>query len=372
MKLRHFFRLKPHCLACASEENGTFPLAINRVEVADSKGHENESIIEGVIRCSNLLCQCEYPIIDGIPFLLPNVRETLAASIGYIQARSDLCATTQSLLSDCCAPDSEFNVNRQYLSSYGWCHYGDLNPKNSDSNAGSTFQAFQVMDDCLNSCRPNNSICSDGGEVAIDLGCSVGRNSFAIASKTNKLTLGVDLNFSMLKMATRILRAGKVEYPLRRGGVVYDDIEFHVDFEHSDLVDFWACDATQLPFADDIFGRCNCMNTLDSVASPFALLQSIARVLSEDGQATLACPYDWSSSATAIESWIGGHSQRADHRGMSDAVIRNLLTSPNQGLSSLRLVSEQDNIPWVVRIHDRSQMHYSLHGIIIEKHGSKS
>lgn len=105
MKLRHFFRLKPHCLACASEENGTFPLAINRVEVADSKGHENESIIEGVIRCSNLLCQCEYPIIDGIPFLLPNVRETLAASIGYIQARSDLCATTQSLLSDCCAPD---------------------------------------------------------------------------------------------------------------------------------------------------------------------------------------------------------------------------------------------------------------------------
>ncbi len=371
MKLRHFFRLKPYCLACASEPNGTFPLEINRAEVVDAKGRENESIIEGIVRCTNLLCQCEYPIIDGIPFLLPNVRETLAANIGYIHARSDLSAATLSLLGDCCAPDAEFNVNRQYLSSYGWCHYGDLNPENNDPNAGSTLQAFLVMEEQLNRFLSDNSIKPDDDGVAIDLGCSVGRNSFEIASRTNRLTLGVDLNFSMLRMATQILRKGSVQYPQRKGGVVYDDIEFHVDFERADLVDFWACDATRLPFADETFSRCNCMNTLDSVTSPYALLQSIARILSVNGLATLACPYDWSSSVTAIESWIGGHSQRADHKGQSDEIMRQLLTSPDQGFPSIRLVTEKDNIPWVVRIHDRSQMHYSLHGVTIEKHGSE-
>ena len=325
------------------------------MESSHKRGKDDEAVIEGVLQCTNPLCQCEYPIIDGIPFLLPNIRSFIAANAGYILSRNDLSSTVRSLLGDCCSVDSEFNLNRHYLSSYGWCHYGDLNPENADPEAGSTFHASQILESHFNELRSTHKFESKTEGVIIDLGCSVGRNSFELAKSSNQMTLGVDVNVAMLRMARSILDEGNVKYPLRRGGVVYTDVQFDAEFENSEQVDFWACDATCLPFESDSFERCHCLNTLDSVSSPYELIQSVSRILSVNGVATIACPYDWSSSVTGIEAWIGGHSQRANHEGKSDEVMRRLFSPPYEIFPSLRLVSEKDDIPWVVRLHDRSK-----------------
>lgn len=328
------------------------PLAISQV-VRKSL----DDIQEGLLRCSNPACQYEYPIIDGIPFLLPNLPEFLAANAGTIQARTDLHALTNSVLGDCCGPDSDFNITRQHLSSYGWCHYADLDPENTDSEAGSTVQALR-------------SIHTDTPPVdgpIIDLGCSVGRGTFELAETSGQLTLGIDLNIAMLRMASRVLRSGRVRYPLRRVGVVYDDHDFEVRFSNTQNVDFWACDATMLPFADKTFAHCLSLNSLDSVPSPVGLLQSMASVTSIDAIAQIACPFDWSAAVTPIQSWLGGHSQRAEHAGLSDTVLKQILRESPELSRQWRIASEQDNLPWTVRLHDRSRMNYRLHALTLQR-----
>ena len=153
--------------------------------------------------------------------------------------------------------------------------------------------------------------------------------------------------------------------PRRRGGLVYDRREFDVSFPNIELVDFWACDALALPFSDQTFARAIGINVLDSVSSPHSLLASIAKVLISEGSAVLACPYDWTSAVTPVESWIGGHSQRNPNAGDSAPLLRGLLTDASSTASpcepTLHLVSELDGLPWAVRIHDRSSMLYRVH-----------
>jgi hypothetical protein len=36
-------------------------------------------------------------------------------------------------------------------------------------------------------------------------------------------------------------------------------------------------------------------------------------------------------------------------------------------VNSLRLVSEREDLPWHVRLHDRSTMSYKLHMVVAEK-----
>ena len=73
-------------------------------------------------------CMREYPIIDGIPVIVPDVRGHLAASILHVLWRDDLPEVIESLLGDCCGPGSAYDLSRQYLSTYSWGHYHDLDP----------------------------------------------------------------------------------------------------------------------------------------------------------------------------------------------------------------------------------------------------
>lgn len=328
------------------------------LNVSHSIRGSDEDILEGLLRCTNPACQYEYPIIDGVPYLLPHLPTFLAANIQAIQARTDLSDTILSVLGDCCGPGSAFDVERQQLSSYAWCHYGDLDPRNTDTDAGTTAAVLRSFAD-------DDFELPDG--PVIDLGCSVGRTTFELAQQTQRMTLGVDLNPAMLRIASRVLRTGQVRFPRRRVGLVYEQREFVTEFAESEKVDFWACDVTALPFVDQQFSRCLCLNTLDSVSSPVALLQSLARIISAEGIAQLACPYDWSSAVTPVEAWLGGHSQRADHQGLSHNILRQLLDQSADLAEKLKIVSERDNIPWTVRLHDRSRMTYNLHAVTLEK-----
>src|SRR5690606_9915028 len=126
------------------------------------------------------------------------------------------------------------------LSSYTWGHYGDLDPKESQrDDAGSVLGLLQAG---LALGAPI------GPGPVIDVGASVGRTTFELAKDRDDLVLGIDVNFAMLRVASRILRHGVVRYPRRRVGVVYDIREFAVDLPNRENVDFWACDGQALPF----------------------------------------------------------------------------------------------------------------------------
>ena len=68
-----------------------------------------------------------------------------------------------------------------------------------------------------------------------------------------------------------------------------------------------------------------------------------------------------------MQGWIGGHSQRADHGGRSESVLQQILSNRTELSQHLEIVQECQDIPWTVRVHDRSRMVYRLHGVVLQR-----
>ncbi len=355
MKRRHFEVLRPVCPVCRSEGEGA---ALRLAQVEREKGEE---VIEGALHCSNPNCLREYPVIDGIPFIVAHIRRYVGENILALCSRRDLSGFTETMLGDCCGPGSAFEQTRQQLSSYAWDHYGDLDPQEraEGPRPGSIRKSLEA----------GLALAGPSRGPIIDLGCSVGRGTFALAERSGDLVLGVDLNAAMLRLATEVLRTSRVRYARRRAGLVYERREFKAQFAGMDNVDFWACDATALPFPPGTFALAVNLNVLDCVQGPRELLVSLGQVLKPGGRAVLTCPYDWSPTATPLEAWLGGHSQRSPAAGSCEAMLKALLT-PNShpaSINTLKFTAEQDDLPWHVRLHDRSVVSYKLHMVVAER-----
>ncbi|HSG38943.1 MAG TPA: methyltransferase domain-containing protein [Thermoanaerobaculia bacterium] len=353
MRRRHLEALRPLCPVCRAGGNGEVPLSLANVFKEDD-GH----VVEGLLRCPTPACQREYPILDGLPLLLADLRGYVAGAIDQINAREDFDAVTESLLGDCCGPGSSFDATRQHLSTYAWDHYADLDPEEGSSDAGSVLRVLTRGLDLAGEIPP--------GPI-LDLGCAVGRSSFGLAGG-DRLVLGIDLGYAMLRMASGVLRQARARYPRRRVGIVYDRRDFPVSFPHAETVDFWLCDATDLPFPEGTFAAVVGLNILDCVADPHGLLASLPRLLKAGGKAILSTPYDWSPRATPLGAWIGGHSQRGGHGGASEPVLRALLTpgAHPASIERLRIVAEEASLPWRVRMHERSSVEYRVDLVVVE------
>ena len=309
---------------------------------------EGEHILQGMIRCPRLECQREYPILDGVPYLLAQIRDQLGAQSLGVLLRDDLHPVIESIVGDCCGPGSAYDSVRRHLSHYAVDHWGEFDP---DPWPG-VGAIGRLMDVVFETQAPRR------GGRAVDLGCSVGRSTFELAARTDGLVLGIDLNLSMLRLAAQALRTGQVSYPRRRVGMVFDRRTHPVQVADPERVDFWAADAMALPLVDDIADNVLSLNLLDCVPNPGAHLQSIGTLLNPEGVAWLATPYDWSTGATQVQGWIGGHSQRGDDAGSPVARIRQMLTP---AVTGLELVAERDEVPWEVHSYRRSRTLYSCH-----------
>jgi SAM-dependent methyltransferase/uncharacterized protein YbaR (Trm112 family) len=365
VKSSHFDALRPICPVCrAGGASAASPLVLAAVPGEDD-------VIEGMLHCSNTACRREYPIIDGIPLLVADLRTFVRDQLPAILARDDLSEATETLLGDCCGPGSTFDATRQQLSSYAWDHYAAGDPDEPESREPGCLSDQAAT----GGVRPGSAdrLLRQGIEMigarpagpVLELGCSVGGCIGTLEEATGELVLGVDLNYAMLRTAADVLRGRSVRYPRRRVGLVYDRREFAT--RRPKRADVWACDAEDMPLADASVSLVACLNLLDSVRSPLALLASIRRLLVPGGFAILGCPYDWTASVTAPEQWIGGHSQRGPGRGASDATLRDLLTpgAHPASLDGLDLYAERDDALWHVRLHQRSTIVYRVHLLVV-------
>ncbi len=352
MKLNHFEKLKPVCPRCLRDRNLQIAL-----EIGSAIRQKSDSICEGILLCPQSDCLMEYPIINGLPIIVADLRAYVTQHILPILQRGDLSADIESLLGDCCGPNSAFDTQRQHLSIYAQNHYGDMDPEADNDSAAQEESVLNLLDKGLELAGERTP-----GPI-VDTGCSVGRSTFALAEKSNDLVLGIDMSFSMIKVAAKILNEGVASYPRRRVGMVYDQREFPLEFAGSEKVDFWICDATALPFADDRFSFAASLNILDCLHLPYDHLKTLARVLVPGGKTVIATPYDWSAAATPVESWIGGHSQRSANKGSSEAMLRSLFAGgghPN-AIQDLHKIGEIERLPWTAKLHDRSVVHYQVH-----------
>ncbi|MCA9263914.1 MAG: methyltransferase domain-containing protein, partial [Planctomycetales bacterium] len=330
------------------------------LDISEIDLRTHDSIVEGSLQCPDRLCRREFPIIDGIPLLILDIRDYVANHVQAICGRSDLSPRTESVLGDCCGPGSMYDTLRTHLSSYAWDHYGDLAPSGEPSGIrpGGVVTALTDAIQAAGQLPPG---------PWVDLGCSVGRSTFELAERTEETILGIDLNFSMLRMAMRVLSRGEVRYPLRQVGVVYERQQYDVEFPGADRVDFWAADVGALPFRSGTFANAVGLNVLDCLPSPYAFLQSMPQVIAEGGKILLTTPFDWSPTATPLEGWIGGHSQRGDDAGRSESTIQRLFAEDGElHAAGLRVDEHGEGPRWHVRLHARSTMLYQNYRLILQ------
>ena len=353
MRRRHFEAFAPLCPVCVRAGRAPRPLVLAYV------GEETEGdVIAGILHCADPACRHEYPVIEGIPLIVPELRRLLAERGVEVLVNAALDPALESLIGDAIGPDSWFDAMRQVLSTYAWDGWADLDPQEAPS-PGSPIPGAARR--CL------ARLLELAGPVAaqrvLDLGCGAGRTSFDLAdAHPDALVLGIDMHLGLLRMARRAA-GGEVSYPRRRIGLVYDRRQFPVTMPHAARVDFWACDAAALPFAPGCADLAAALNLLDCVPEPLALLRSIAGAVRPGGRLVLATPYDWSTRATPPETWIGGHSQRGPNAGAGEPFLRSLLTpgGHEQAIAGVAVQAEQPDWPWQTRLHDRSAVQYRTH-----------
>lgn len=360
MKRTHFEALAPVCPACRAPGDAA-PLRVAAVEqvVEDADGWVD--LIEGMLECTRTACLREYPVLDGVPLLVADLSGLLRTSPLSFAMREDLSPRVLSALVDGAGPDSELERLLRFLSHYAADHYGDLDPAPCPGTAQSS-PIVGLVDAALAAAGGAPARAGGGPPLIADLGCGVGRGSFRLAAQTGGLVVGIDLNLSMLQLASRALRRGVARYPVRRVGMAYTWRAHAVDLPGADRVDFWMADAHALPFADARFDLLTSLNLIDCLGDPATHLGELDRLLAAGGRLALATPYDWSANATAAAGWIGGHSQRAADGGAAEPRARALFGGPQ--MPRLRLVAEVHSLPWQLRVHDRSTMHYQTHLLV--------
>lgn len=360
MRPGHFTSLRPLCPACRRDRGQDRPLVLATVAAATA-----DRIVEGTLTCPDDACRAEYPIIDGVPVLIAGLRRFIADNAVLLLARDDLGPEVEGAVGDALGPGSFFDAARQHRSSYAWDHYGDLDP---DEPAGP-----EVAEDkrpggvrrCLAAGLGHFPAPPSG--PALDLGCAVGRVGFDLAGRIDGPVLGLDVHVALLRVAQRVLAEGRVRYPRRRIGLVYDRRDFQVRLKGAERVDFWLADALDAPFADHTFGFIAALNLLDCVASPRDLLGAVARLLRPGGGAVVATPFDWSAATTPVEAWIGGHSQRGPGAGAAEPLLDLLLDGGHPlAVPGLRVRGRESAFPWRVRLHDRSSVDYQTLVLALE------
>ncbi|MED5373842.1 MAG: methyltransferase domain-containing protein [Myxococcota bacterium] len=334
----HLQALEPQCPRCL-QQGQAHPVALARVDLADA-----DRVLQGALGCP--ACGMEYPILDGIPILLPSLRDWVRGSLLHLVQRRDLSPALDSLIGDACGPGSAYDETRKTLATYAWDHWGHLlSTPDPHCPPGS----LAALLDTLLDHAPEPA---DG--PLLDLGCGPGASALRLSERfEERLVVGVDMNFSLLSLGARLLRGQEAEIPRRGQGLVtwWERAQLP---NAQDQVALWCCDVRALPFRGQSFGGVSSLNLLDSVDPPLQHLQELSRVLAIGGSAWMASPFDWASRATPYEQWLGGHSQRAPHQGDSRSVLIGLM---DRGVIPLEPTWEGQG-PWTLRNSASSQTRY--------------
>jgi len=345
------------CPACAAA-GFPAPLTLSHLEIGTT-----ESPYEGVYLCSNPACYREFPLVRGLPFLLPNVPEYTAQQHDAILERPDFPPALRSALGDALGPDHPAESRRKQLSTYTHAHYADLDPHNTiNPPPPGSFPA--VVQTLLGMAY---ELPKEG--YLLDAGCALGRGSFELATRfRDRHVFGVDYHAAMILAARDINTSGMVNYDRCEFGQVYTRVTYPLPPYDRHRTSFAAGDLLHPPLPPSSCAGILCANVIDSTPSPVALLKSLTSLLVPGGILWLTSPYEWTQRATPIAQWIGGHSQRANHQGNPHELLHSLLFSPtDKGGLGLTLLHNIDNIPWHLRLHQRGEMHYNLHAVIAKK-----
>ena len=339
-----------------------------QVEQAISDWDEDpQEILEGILRCGG--CGTTYPVVCGIPILMDELPQYLRRNyyfmVGCCRAQGNLSDEMQAallnyVLLDLKSGEEElFPTARRYtretqlgflteIGPYLCNHYDDLGSavKPSDPlyeflKAYSTRNPHAVLEDFA-------ARCSNGGQgLALDIGCHVGGLT-ALQAQRSRFVFGVDVSFENLLLASQILKGRPTK--LDRYRHYQEGKQYHwrrLNAPSCQNVEFVVATGGNLPFKASSVDTVLSCNVVDIVPQPMKLMDEKVRVLKKGGLLLLSDPYEF----------YGVMFKRLETRSRKSPLRIIKQRMANQ----IRIVQEQDHVPWVTQKYNRSYMIYYNH-----------
>ena len=157
--------------------------------------------------------------MDGLPLLVPDLQQLVNDQGWALWMRRDLNLDLQDVLLENSGTGSAGDVLRQQVSCYASDHFGD-----AADDCGKNTDGISSLLDCL-----IQKCCGELTGPLLDVGCSVGRSTFELASRLKTSVIGLDLNVAMLRMAHEIAVTGVARFLKRRNGTHYQPCEVPVE-----------------------------------------------------------------------------------------------------------------------------------------------
>ncbi|MEJ7600751.1 MAG: methyltransferase domain-containing protein [Kofleriaceae bacterium] len=282
-------------------------------------------------------CECgrRYPIVEGLPIVLPDPSAYFRTEVVSLVER-DLPTEVAALLVEHGPDDAPYARLLEHLSIYLDAHWGDRAEPAVELAAGPLLAKLAERS-------------TERVGTAVELGCSVGRMTATLAAGAEHV-VAIDLHFGALRRAKALLAGERVAYHRRIAGRHYAPaIATGTAVANVSLV---CGDALDPPLVPGVFDRVVALNLLDSVAKPRRLLQVIDALCAPDGELILACPYAWQSSVVHEDERLGGLDPAADLR----AILRE-----GDGLGGHYEIVDEADLGWTLRRDARSVVAYQTH-----------
>jgi SAM-dependent methyltransferase/uncharacterized protein YbaR (Trm112 family) len=306
---------------------------------------EDDFVLEGLFVCSNADCDFTYPILNGVPIILKDIRGWWHSEKSKLSAIKSGAVEIEEYFAELSLNEPSFHAEKSLISSYMNLHYGTFDDSAAPFTTWIDPKPFWEKVDGI--AKPEDD---QTYHRSLDLGCSVGRYTFDLA-RFSELAIGIDLKFSAVSAAALFHRSKKIFYERRKYGRCFEKIE--TSHSPPQNVLFLVADALDPPFRAETFDLVAALNLIDNVKLPLVLIGQMDALLKQDGSLILGAPYEWQNDICDPEEWL--EADEMDSPEMLQRILEGKLI-PQMGLK-YEVLKNISDIPWPMRHHVR---HYSM------------
>ncbi len=322
---------------------------------------DSNELLEGIIECID--CRLLYPIVAGVSILLKDIENYICTNYSLILSIA-----------------TEFDISKEmidFFQSRGYdLHHTGYGETFWDNALGSSIYISAHYDNeamIPDFAHPLYSLISDYcksdlysnliGIVlsqstmynrVLDIGCNVGGMINRLAEHS-EFVYGIDTSFRNALIARQILRHQPnrlADYRLFREGSVY--IKRDINIEAKMNCEIFVASGLELPFRES-FDLVNISNLIDVVSLPKSLIGAACKKLCSGGYLLNTDPYFWNPTRTPMGDWI------SRDNFSDDLFVRQL------NREGLKIVSEKDNVLWMLRVYDRFFSIWLNHCVLAQK-----
>ncbi|MFX0198776.1 MAG: methyltransferase domain-containing protein [Candidatus Hodarchaeota archaeon] len=340
----------PRCRHATREGIAQYPLKLDQV-----LEQEGDYILEGFLSCTNPECDSKYPVLQGVPIVLKDLKRWWhyeKSQLTHINCHS---VEVRNFFKNLIIDDPLIYSERSLLSTYMELHYGSYDRIPDILKSFADPEHFWNM--AINMARLASKT---KYELSIDLGCSVGRYTYELAGFSN-LAVGIDLNFNEVLMAAEFQRTQKMSYDRKKYGKYFEKVQ--IPYIPMQNVLFLVSDTLDPPFGAESFDLVSGLNVVDNVKLPLVLIGQMDAMLRQGGSLILGSPYEWRTDICEPEEWL--ESENMDAPVMVRHILEGKIFS-KMGLH-YEILEELHDVPWTLRHHDRHWSAFLVHLIMARK-----